>query len=345
MPVAVKELLLQKLRAKEEQFSRNRKRVEQGILSDGKFSTVAKAIQQNGFQDVLKTTLGTAYSKQGLLRNITHEDLIEFDRKINALQGKYQGGIKPSFVINASLPIDRQRASKEIPWSHPISSRYLPNRKSLVVSFTTAASGKNQESKHYVNVEFTQFKEIITHRLMLEPNKEQATADIKALQDSLIKFDCSCGRHTYWYRYIASTGKFAYVGSNPIGREEIGFPKIRNPQLKGLACKHVLRTMQTILKERSFQQFMLKAIMKHYKNLDTTKAITTQTTKREMEASIKRQHKAEKGILSDKEKNIAPELWKRYQNMLANGRMMRSPKDKRTKEEKLALLNKFNSMS
>lgn len=333
---------MQKVRAREEKKSRHRATVEQGILSDGRFAELGRAIQQKGFQDILKTTLGTGYSEQGILRNITNEDLVEFDRKINALQKHYQGGIKPLQVINAALAIDRARASKEIPWAHPIASRYIPAKQSLVVSFTTAASGKHGTNKHFTNVEFLQFKEIITHRMMLTPDPAQAQADVKALQSSLIKFDCDCGRHTYWYRYIASIGKFAYLGTNPIGREETGFPKIRNPQLKGIACKHILRTMQTILHDKGFQAFMHKAVMKQYQYLD--KANITQTTKKAMQAAVSEQKSANMGVLSDGEKKIAPKLLAKYRQALENGRLTRYKKDQRTKQQRLAALANFHTV-
>jgi hypothetical protein len=34
------------------------------------------------------------------------------------------------------------------------------------------------------------------------------------------------------------------VAGTTLGRIEPGFPKIRNPQLQGVACKHILRVMQ-----------------------------------------------------------------------------------------------------
>jgi len=53
-----------------------------------------------------------------------------------------------------------------------------------------------------------------------------------------IKFECSCGRHTYWYRYMASQGGWG------LGIEEKRFPSIRNPQMKGICCKHVVRVVR-----------------------------------------------------------------------------------------------------
>jgi len=55
-----------------------------------------------------------------------------------------------------------------------------------------------------------------------------------------ISFNCDCGRHRYWYRYLATIGGF---GLDP---EEHVFPKIRNPGLKGCCCKHVIKTLATL---------------------------------------------------------------------------------------------------
>lgn len=71
-----------------------------------------------------------------------------------------------------------------------------------------------------------------------------------AVLQGAVRFDCDCGRHRFWYRYIASVGSFAY------GKAETGFPKIRNPNLKGLACKHVIFVMRMLTQSQSMTGFM-----------------------------------------------------------------------------------------
>lgn len=324
---------------KDEQRRRNQRHVEQGILSDEKFGYLADLLDKNGFQSVMATTLGKDFGSQGLLRPIQYEDLVEFERKIISLEGKYRGGIKAETVINSSLATDRARASKEIGWAIPVSSRYLPANESLVVSFTTAASGKYGANKHFVNVEFTQFKQYTTHRLMREPNKKQAEQDAFLLRNSLLRFDCDCGRHTYWYRYIASVGKFAYIGTNPLGRKETGFPKIRNPNLKGIACKHVLRTMQTVLRDKSVINFLVKAILRQWKFKG--KNVKTNNTKKELIKTLQRQTNDHYAVLSNGEKFIAPKLLERYRNSLE-----RKPtsSDRKSLNQKLSVLSQVHSI-
>ena len=52
-----------------------------------------------------------------------------------------------------------------------------------------------------------------------------------------VSFDCSCGRHQYWFRYLATIGGFA------LDPYEEAFPKIRNPKLIGVCCKHMVKTI------------------------------------------------------------------------------------------------------
>lgn len=342
LSVAERIRIEQHLRAKNEQFERQREQVKQRILDQPRMQKMHKT----GFMELLQTTLGNEIKQQGLLRDIEPEDLVKLARKANSLRGQYQGGIRPTMVINAALPIDRQRATDEIPWSHPGVSVYNPSRKSLIITFNTAASGKYREKQHFVTVELMEFDKITGHFLSPDNPKAQAEKDANVLKDSLIKFDCDCGRHTYWYRFIATTGDFAYIGSKPLGRAETGLPKIRNPQLKGIACKHVLRTMQSLLRDRGTHNFLVKAILKQYKIGDSTKSARTNTTKRDFEASIKRQNKNKhnENILSDKEKRLNTKLLERYQNALRSGILTRNARDKRTATQKLASLAKSHNV-
>ena len=79
------------------------------------------------------------------------------------------------------------------------------------------------------------------------------------------KFDCSCDRHRYFLRYVATIGGFN------AGRDETGFPKIRNPGLKGVACKHVLRVMAELESSNS----VLRFLERHLQGVSAYKANTT----------------------------------------------------------------------
>jgi predicted protein tyrosine phosphatase len=87
-----------------------------------------------------------------------------------------------------------------------------------------------------------------------------------------ISFECSCGRHQYWYRYLATVSNCALTP------KETDFPKIRNPKLEGFCCKHVLKVFQQ-LKSPSVhallaKQMQLQADSAGYTDQASTKFLT-----------------------------------------------------------------------
>ncbi|EQA6242215.1 hypothetical protein ACX5DB_003893 [Enterobacter ludwigii] len=76
-----------------------------------------------------------------------------------------------------------------------------------------------------------------------------------------VSYDCDCGRHQYWYRYIATAGNFALAPP-----KEYAYPKVRKPDLEGVACKHVIHAM-TRLQSASWQLTIGKALAKAAKQV------------------------------------------------------------------------------
>lgn len=60
------------------------------------------------------------------------------------------------------------------------------------------------------------------------------------------------------------------IGNYNAGRAENGYPKIRNPGLIGIACKHVLRVMAEIEGAGLVQGFLSRAIEKGRKSADAS---------------------------------------------------------------------------
>lgn len=171
--------------------------------------------------------LTMTYGNQGQTLTLTADDLRAFKNNVEILQSQYKGGITAKQVIDRSLAIDIQRSNEEIKLAVPIS------QKNGEVHFLTNASDKNGALNHHVHVQFLAFEAVAA-----SPNAQDKVKN--SLNFGKLKFECDCGRHNFWYRYIATIGNFGY------GRQETGYPKIRNRALIGLACKHVLRVMQYI---------------------------------------------------------------------------------------------------
>ncbi|WP_428383742.1 hypothetical protein [Nevskia ramosa] len=169
----------------------------------------------------LLTTFG------GNLRPLTRDDLMAFKKNVETIGKKYKGGITAKAIISRSLPIDRERANRQIRQAVP----YKAKRGRL--EFVTNAGPDSDQTRHFVAVE-----------LLSHPAAIGASASPKYLSKQVaegpIKVSCDCGRWVYWYSFLATVGGYSSGASQPI------FPKIKNPKLVGIACKHVLRVCQQL---------------------------------------------------------------------------------------------------
>jgi hypothetical protein len=180
---------------------------------------------------ILHTTLG------GQLRPITPSDLAAFRRNIQLLRGRLgHGGITARQVIDLSgeyLPpgqgTDRDRAKREIHSAVPAGFS-----KGQLHVITNAGGTDPKVTRHHVLVKLPLFEVAVADVNM--------TADQAArwLLKQKLRYDCDCGRHRFFFRYVCTVGDFH------AGRPEHGYPKIRNPGLNGVACKHVVRVMNDI---------------------------------------------------------------------------------------------------
>lgn len=193
---------------------------------------------------LLKTSL------RGQIRDITQDDIRAFQANVRNLKKKFKGGITAQAVIDLALNEDRERANKQIRMAVPASIH------GSKVHFITNAGPDSDVARHHVHVNFLDFEAAVG----ASPNDPKKIG--KLVTNGRLQFDCDCGRHTFWYRYIATVGKYN------LGRAETGFPKIRNPRLKGVACKHALRVMQVILKDGAVQLKIAQSVLKARQVLD-----------------------------------------------------------------------------
>lgn len=106
-----------------------------------------------------------------------------------------------------------------------------------LLHFQVSASPQSNYTHHQVKVRLEEWDSQLDG---LEADKTYLQA-AKGAATGRVSFTCDCGRHRYWYRYLASVGHFAL---DPL---EGVFPKIRNPHLTGCCCKHVIKTLAVLL--------------------------------------------------------------------------------------------------
>jgi hypothetical protein len=198
------------------EFDQNRRDNANNILNpdqiQGKAWRVTKA---------LKTTLGLKPGEAA--RPITKQDLLVFNRNIQALQGKVEKGITPAEVISMSTEADKKRSKDQIHMAVPGFMRAGD------VHFITNAGPDSKVHRHHVHIILADYEKGLAKGTPLQAAKEIARGNVK--------IDCDCEHHVFTFRYIATL-----MGANA-GRAETGFPKLKNPSLEGIACKHVLRVM------------------------------------------------------------------------------------------------------
>ena len=201
-----------------------RKRFAQQQEQRDRASTILNPQEVAGDYDagrLLMTTLG------GQIRPLTRDDLRTFQASALALGKRFKGGITAKSVIEHSRAEDRERCNREIRVAVPV--QHMGND----VHIVTNAGPSSDVTRHHVHVQFLNFEAAVA-------SPTSAADAARAVVAGKIKFNCDCGRHRFWFRYLATIGHFN------AGRGEQGFPKIRNPQLTGVACKHVLRVMQQL---------------------------------------------------------------------------------------------------
>ena len=163
----------------------------------------------------------------------SNEELQVFRRLIKRIQDETGGqetrGAYAKQILGLSRDIDVERANTQIPYAR------LYRVRGGTLSFSVKASGLSGFDGYYkVRVRLEGWDSALVS------GQRWPIAAKKAAQGR-ISFDCQCGRHQFWYRYLAGIGGFAIEPPS-----EKDFPKIRNPTLDGAACKHVIKTIQTL---------------------------------------------------------------------------------------------------
>ncbi|NYT61443.1 hypothetical protein H0A66_03775 [Alcaligenaceae bacterium] len=209
---------------------------------------------------LLMTTLG------GEIRPLTHDDLAAFRQNVRTAQKRLSGGITARKTLDLSWKDDRDRAQSQIRQAVPASAS---NGR---VRFVTGAGPDSKVSRHHVTVEFMSFGAAVS------AGTKTPLQAANWLRKQPLKFDCDCERHTYWFRYVSTIGGFN------AGRAETGFPKIRNPRLTGVGCKHVLRVMAEVESAGTVVLFLSKAITKARENDDGR--ATVRQTQRDAETQL-----------------------------------------------------------
>lgn len=179
-----------------------------------------------------KQTLVLDYGKKGLQIKYTLTDLNKMAKAAKRVEDKFEtqsAGVSVIQLLAASDKMDIARAQYEI------RTATLYKIHGNMLYFRVSASDQSKFTHHQVKIRLDEWDKEVRG---LENQSYQQSAAKAAM--GRVSIQCDCGRHRYWYRYLATIGGF---GLDP---EEHVFPKIRNPGLKGCCCKHVIKTLATL---------------------------------------------------------------------------------------------------
>lgn len=194
--------------------------LDPAMLKDTKITKLEKA----------RKNLVLAYGRGGETREYSPDDLRRFLKAKQKVETRFESGmdgVPLGELIRASRKADIL-ASKEV------RSATLYKVAGNLLSFRVAATGTTPGvSHHQVQVRLEDWNRAMHANTGF-------VQGARAAATGRVSFDCSCGRHQYWYRYIATIGGFA------LDPQEQGFPKIRNRTLTGCCCKHVLKALGSL---------------------------------------------------------------------------------------------------
>ncbi|OKP01562.1 phage tail protein [Xenorhabdus eapokensis] len=210
--------------AKDQQAKRSRRK-------KGRLLTPA-LLKNKNFDDVI--ALGN--KRDGTL--FTKEDLKAFEKNRQQVRSDFNthtAGITYTQLIANCARIDVKRANNTVDDGSGIKTASFIGMEHNTALISVTASDKSEDKHHRVKIRFEEWDTALDDLSEKEKNTSRV---VRQLCAGRLSFDCDCGRHKYWYRYIATAGNFAV--SPP---KEYIYPKIRNPNLKGVACKHVIHAM------------------------------------------------------------------------------------------------------
>jgi len=167
-----------------------------------------------------------AYGRMGGTVSFTPEQLHEMYLSRKKQEEKFNKkiyGVKITALLRASRPADKERAKE-------VRNATLYQRKGNLLFFRV--SGREQPF-YRVQIRLEAWQEAFY-------TAKPAIQAVREVLQGRMSIECPCGRHQYWYRYLATIGKYAI---DPL---EHDFPKIRNPKLTGCCCKHVLRAIKEL---------------------------------------------------------------------------------------------------
>lgn len=257
----------------------------------------------------------------GMAQQLTLEDLRQFQANIRNLKKRFTGGVSARAMLDRSLKIDRDRANAQIHTAVPMSAS------GGVIQFITNAGPDSKVTRHHVQVELLNYSAIAA-------SPKPAVKLAKELLEGAARWNCSCERFRYYYRFVLTTLKSNYNVA------ETAFPKIRNPELRGTCCKHIARVAHNMLQGGTVRAYAQKMIERGRSDMTAKRVDESKDEIKRMAAQAAAESKRKQTIQDPKtpaEKRRATMMRKVKEAMKQGAQAQAAPEASKTEASKPVL--------
>ena len=202
----------------------------------------------------LEDVIGLGKKKDGTF--FTLDDLKGFEASRGEAKKKFtntQPGITYGQLVAHSQAIDVKRANNNVDDGSGISSASFIGLKHNIAQIRVTASNRSLDSSHLVQLRFEEWEDALEN---VTNDRATLMRLVRKLVAGRASVNCDCGRYMYWYRYIATAGNFTIAPP-----KEYVFPKIKNPNLRGVACKHIIHAF-TRMQGAGWQTRIIESLIK-----------------------------------------------------------------------------------
>lgn len=168
------------------------------------------------------------------------DDLKEFDNVRRQHRKEFDSmerGIPFSMLVVKSRDIDIKRANNQVFDGRGITDARIIRMKNDTATFRVKASSVSKHSEHVVEIRMEEWGDELQESTGTNAGLKKS---VKNAAKGRITVGCDCKRFQFWYRYVATQGKYCLP---PL---EYSYPKFRNTNLEGTACKHILKAAQKL---------------------------------------------------------------------------------------------------
>lgn len=194
-----------------------------------------RALPRN-FGKITNKQLANLHKRNGGLGGaFTRDDLMKLYQKSEHIKEKYGSGTAGITILEAianSSNKDIKRANNQVTDGSGVNSAHMAKIKGNQFTWTVNASDKNGSDHHKVEVRLEELDDALNNTY---EERSQIAKAARKIVKGRVSFDCTCGRHQYWYRYMATIGNYCVAPP-----KEFSPPAQTNRSMQGCACKHVL---------------------------------------------------------------------------------------------------------